>query len=581
MSEGTTGAGSGSGTGAGSTIGAGGDSGTGADSGIGAGSGAGGPRGDGAPVRPGSGTGGRVDGWAVAGGVLIGALLCVFNILVIFKTGVAFGGSALVVVVGAVWLRTRRRLSWSGLFVVFSIASSGYLSAAAVGSGIAANHLRGAGPPSWAALAVIVLLANAVGLVLGLFAARMLQREELPFPTLRPAIMLMESLSRKREVSARPLYWSALASVLVALVASLTTNEGTVHLPGTPAFVGLALSPMLLGVGALAGSRSALWMFAGGVCSAVVWARRDPADDYTEHLSHGPVLAIGIGVIIGYSVATLVRSVSVLRRGPVATGIPGDRRAAGVLCALLVASAAALCWHYGAGRGLGVAALISVMTLLFALFFVRVGAETGIAPLSPAIFLGIILLQLTGLPMSDAIVLSTAVAGAAMAALYYTYAVRVSDTTVTARPSPRRVLSTQALGGWLGAVVGLFLMAVLLRSGLVGQPEFPAPLARAFHFVASAYSLDSSHAQQVGTPLAAALPAGFLLTFAPVSPSALGLGLLLPPDTVLVMSLGGAAAWLTVRKAPHLKETVGTVASGLVIGEGIVSAVIVAARAFG
>ncbi|EFL30527.1 conserved hypothetical protein [Streptomyces viridochromogenes DSM 40736] len=534
-----------------------------------------GPRSGGArPAR-------RADGWAVAGGVLIGALLCVFNILVIFKTGVAFGGSALVVVVGAVWLRLRRRLSWPSLFVVFSIASSGYLSAAAVGSGIAANHLRGAGPPPWVALAAIVLLANAVGLVLGMLAARMLSREELPFPTLRPAILLMESLSRKREVSARPLWWSALASVVVALVASVTTDEGTAHLPGTPAFVGLALSPMLLGVGALAGSRSALWMFVGGVGSAVFWARRDPADDYTQHLSHGPVLAIGIGVITGYSVATLVRSVSVLRRGPGATRVPGDGRAAGALCVLLLAGAATLCWHYGAGRGLGVALLITVMTLLFALFFVRVGAETGIAPLSPAIFLGIILLRLAGLSMSDAIVLSTAVAGAAMAALYYTYAVRVSDTAVSVRPSPRRVLSTQALGGWLGAVVGLFLMAVLLRSGLVGQPEFPAPLARAFDFVASAYSLDSSDAQQVGTPLAAALPAGFLLTFAPVSPSALGLGLLLPPDTVLAMSLGGAAAWLTVRKAPHLKETVGTVASGLVIGEGVVSAVIVAARAFG
>ncbi|WP_405671762.1 hypothetical protein [Streptomyces sp. NBC_01530] len=523
----------------------------------------------------------RADGWAVAGGVLIGALLCVFNILVIFKTGVAFGGSALVVVVGAAWLGLRRRLSWPSLFIVFSVASSGYLSAAAVGSGIAANHLRGAGEPSWVTLAVIVLLANAVGLLLGLLAARMLRREELPFPTLRPAIVLMESLSHRRRVSARPLWWSALASAVVALIASVTTDEGTAHLPGTPAFVGLALSPMLLGVGALAGARSAVWMFVGSVCSAVVWGWRDPADSYTQHLSDGPVLAVGIGVITGYSVATLVRSLRVMRRGPAATRVTGDRRAGGVLCALLVASAAALCWHYGAGRGLGVTLLISVMALLFALFFVRVGAETGIAPLSPAIFLGIILLRLTGLPVSDAIILSTAVAGAAMAALYYTYAVRVSDTAVSVRPSPRLVLSTQALGGWLGAVVGLFLMAVLLRSGLVGQPEFPAPLARAFDFVATAYSLDSSQAHQVGPPLAAALPAGFLLTFAPVSPSALGLGLLLPPETVLAMSLGGGAAWLIGRRAPHLKETVGTVASGLVIGEGIVSAVIVAARAFG
>ncbi|MEV4342296.1 hypothetical protein [Streptomyces sp. NPDC049590] len=484
-------------------------------------------------------------------------------------------------VAGAAWLRLRRRMSWPSLFVVFSVASSGYLSAAAVGSGIAANHLRDAGPPPWVALTVIVLLANATGLVLGLAAVRMFRQDDMPFPTLRPAIDLMASLSREREVSARPLWWSALVSGAVAVLASVVTGDGTAHLPGTPAFLGLALSPMLLGVGALAGTRSAVWMLVGTVCSAVVWGRRDPHASYTQHLSDGPVLAVGIGIIVGYSVATLVRSVRVMRRGPAAPHVTGDRRTGAVLAALLVTSAAALCWHYGAGRGLGVAALISVTTLLFALFFIRVGAETGLAPLSPAIFLGIILLRLIGLPVSDAIILSTAVAGAAMAALYYTYAIRVADTAVSARPASGLVLSTQALGGWLGAVVGLALMAVLLRSGLVGKPEFPAPLARAFDFVATAYSLDSSQAQQVGPPLAAALPAGFLLTFAPISPSALGLGLLLPPETVLVMSLGGAAAWLVGRRAPHLKETVGTVASGLVIGEGIVSAAVVAARAFG
>ncbi|KPI15332.1 hypothetical protein OK074_0040 [Actinobacteria bacterium OK074] len=524
---------------------------------------------------------GRPDGWAVAGGVLIGALLCVFNILVIFRTGVGFGGSALVVVVGAAWLRLRRRMSWPSLFIVFSIASSGYLSAAAVGSGIAADHLRDAEPPAWAVLALIVLLANAVGLVLGMFAVRMLRQEDQPFPTLRPAIDLMGSLGREGEVSARPLWWSALASGGVALGASAVTGDGTAHLPGTPAFVGLALSPLLLGAGALAGTRTVLWMLVGSVCSSVVWGWRDPDDSYTQHLSDGPVLAVGIGVIVGYSVAVLARSVRVMRRGPATPRGTGDRRAGLVLAGLLAVSAAALCWHYGAGRGIGVATLISVMTLLFALFFVRLGAETGIAPLSPAVFLGIILLRLAGLPVSDAIILGTAVAGAAMAALYYTYAVRVADTAVSARPTPRLVLSTQALGGWLGAVVGLGMMAVLLRSGLVGQPEFPAPLARAFGFVATAYTLDSSQAHQIGPMLAAAVTARFLLTFAPVSPSGLGLGLLLPPDTVLTMALGGVAAWLVTRKAPYLAGTLGTVASGLVIGEGTVSAVVVAVRAFG
>ncbi|WP_033213684.1 hypothetical protein [Kitasatospora phosalacinea] len=524
--------------------------------------------------------------WTALGSFAIGGLLCVFNILVIFRTGVAFGGSALVVLLGATWLRARSELNWHRLFVIFSVASSGYLAAAAVDSGVAARHLHTGHVPPWPALVLLSLLAAAFGLVLGAPLGRLFGRTDPAYPTLRPAIALMEAVSRSGRTSSRPLLVSGAAGAAVTLAALPLGGDATVHLPGLPPYLGLAVSPMLLGVGVLAGARATAWLLVGSLYSVVLWGVRDGGRGYEVHLSDPWVLAVGIGIIVGHSVAVLLKLARTVggglpRTGPeAAEGLGGPLRRLGLLAAL---STVLLVARYGVPHGLLLGALTSVMVVAFALFLAQVGAETGIAPLSPVIFLGIILLRIAGLSAGDATVLGAAVAGAGISALYYTYALRMARTDLAAPPrrGTRLVLGSQAVGGLIGVTLGLLLIAVLLRSGVVGTDAFPAPLARAFEFVADSADGGGAGARAAGPPLLLSLPVGFALTFAPVSPSSLGLGMLLPPATVLVMALGGAVARAVGRWAPERTELLTTVASGLVIGEGLVSTAAVAVRAFG
>jgi hypothetical protein len=522
--------------------------------------------------------------WAAAGGLAIGGVLCVFNLLVMFKTGIAFGGSALAVLLGAAWLRARRQLNLPRLFVVFSLASSGYLATGAIDSGFAANYLRTSSVPSWLAMAGIALLASGYGLVLGALMSRMLLREKLSYPTLQPAIALMKGFRQRGDVLARPLLVSAGVGATIALAVAFIAPDGTPVFPNVPPYLSITISPMLFGVGALTGSRSAVWFFAGGVYSAVVWSQSDPTASYTEHLSNRWVVAIGIGIMVGYSVAMLLRLGLVMRHAvPRPAGGGEDRRPALLaLGAIILATTIGLCGWYGILRGLEIAALVTSLTLLLAVFLLRVGAETGIAPLSAVIFLGIIVFRSVGLPITDSIVLAAAIASVGMSALYYAYAIKVSSSfgPDTAQPTRRTVLWTQGIGGWFGALVGIALLTMLLRPNVMGSAAFPAPLVRAFGFVSAAYTAGSAQSDGTGPTLIGALLLGLLLTFAPVSPSSIGLGILLPPPGTLALALGGLAAWVVLRRAPRRKELVTTVASGLVIGEGLVTTVAMVIRTF-
>src|SRR5690349_16278172 len=102
------------------------------------------------PVARGAALSGiRIGAAPLAVGLGIGLLLCVLNVLILFKTGQGFGGSALVVILGALLLRSIRALTWHHLFIVFSVASSGYFATAAIDSGAAAVFLQTGSLPPW------------------------------------------------------------------------------------------------------------------------------------------------------------------------------------------------------------------------------------------------------------------------------------------------------------------------------------------------------------------------------------------------------------------------------------------------
>lgn len=509
-------------------------------------------------------------------GLGIGGVMCVLNLLVSFKTGIGFGGSAFVVLLGAALLRVRDQLSWPLLFTTFSIASSGYLATAAVDTGVAAIALRGGAVPPVAVLIGLAVAANIVGVLLGILLSGSTVRHGLPFPALVPAITLMRTLTGEATRSGRVLLLAVAAGATASLAATFAGPDATPDLPGLPPYLSIALSPLLVGVGALIGVRSATWLLAGCGYTVTMWLVLPAGPvSYSQHLADAWILPVGVGVVLGYSVAILLRG---SRTAGGWSRSPREARSGTarlLFAGVVVLGTVPLTLRYGPVRGVALAGLLAAMLLLFALFLVRAGAEIGIAPMAPVLFLGVVVLRLVELPSTDAVLLAAFVTCAGISSVYYVYAARIwSQVPPDVRQPPRRTVTwTQAVGGILGATVGVLAVVLLIRSGAVGSASLPVPVVQTVDFIATS-TLDGRTSPALG--VAAAL--GFVLAFASAPVTSIGLGVLLPPAYTVAMAVGGVASWLLIRRHPERAATVSTVASGLVIGEGLVMTAVVAAR---
>jgi hypothetical protein len=542
----------------------------------------------------GAGAAGRAGGRlsalpAALTGLGIGLLVCVLNILVLFRTGAGFGGSALVVLLGVAALRVIRRLRFSELFVVFSVASSGYFATAALDTGVAAAWLGNGRVPAWPVLVALAVGANLLGAGIGALVARSyVDRAGLPYPTLQPAISLITlTTGQTGRRTTRTLTVAAVVSALVTLAAvGLGADQG-LAVPGLPTFLALVVSPLLLGVGMLIGGRACLWLAVGGAYSALVWWQQERGSggpvSYPVHLAYPWILACGVGVAVGHALGTLGRSRAVLRR---AVWAPWIRQpvALGAVLVALAAVAVLVLVRPRAGWVVAVLVVVPVLLGLWVVFFNRAGGEVGIVPLAPALYLSVAVLAALRVPTSVALLGAATLCCAAVASVYYTYAAKVATTAPADQQVPlRRVWWTQALGGAVGAAVGIVVVLLVSAAGAggagMGGRGFPVPVAHALGFVASAAAGSAGYGGLVGLGFAGGAVAGALATFTPVLPTMLGLGVLLPPAFTLTVAAGGAIRWAVLRRRPDAGTTVEQWASGLVIGEGLMMVIVLARRA--
>lgn len=531
-------------------------------------------------------------------GCAIGTVLCVLNVLVLFKTGSSFGGSALVALLGAALLRLVRRLDWQHLFIVFSLASSGYVATAALDTGIGAMMLRTGRVPGWAALVALAIGANLCGALIGVLVARgFVVAERLPYPTLRPAVTLMTALTRSGDEETRSIrrVLPATAAVggVLALGAQLWGRDTTPALPGLPSYLALSLSPLLVGLGILIGPVACGWMALGALYTVVMWLVQQGGaaePSYDHHLAYPWVLACGVGIILGYSLMSLVKV-----RGPLAHALtaacrpllasPTGRRwsLAAVLAAVAVLATVAATQGPSALEPVGLVLLAAVLVLVFTLFLNRAGGEVGIAPLAPTLYLSVALLAALGMGSTTVTLASATICSTAVASLYYTYAVKVADSSPDEVPVPgRRILWTQVCGGVIGAVLGISVIVLLARLQVIGGTGFPAPVAQALGFIDSTVRGSGGYSGTMGLAMAVGGPIGIVLTFVgKAMPTMLGLGVLLPPAYALTIGLGGLVRLGVLRNHPDRKTSLETAASGLIIGEGVVMVIVLLVRALG
>ncbi|GAA3422279.1 OPT/YSL family transporter [Streptosporangium vulgare] len=524
-------------------------------------------------------------------GLAIGVLLCVLNVLVLFRTGTSFGGSALVAALGAALLRVTGALSWQALFVVFSIASSGYVATAALDTGIGAVVLDGGDLPAWGILVLLAMASNAVGIGLGGLVARALVvAERLPYPTLKPAITLMASLSTRAGQEGnrlgRTLPVAAAVGAACALGVALWGHEATPELFGSGTHVALALSPLLYGVGFLIGPRACAWLAVGSAYTVVVWFLQDRSSaqpaDYTAHLSYPWVLAAGVGLILGYSLAAIARV-----RGPLLRALRGDfaRRltggharwwVAGAVIALVLLSVL----YPPVLRYLGFGVLGLALLVVVTVFLTRAGGEIGLVPLAPALYFSVVVFAVAGADSATAVLVASTICCAAIAAVYFTYSAKVvHDRPETLTEPPRRLTGwTQLVGGLAGAAIGVLVIAVLTRAGVIGGGAFPAPVATAVRFVDATVRGSSDYPATVALAMAITGPLGVGLAFTSAMPTMIGLGVLLPPAYSLTLAAGGLTQWLLTRRNPGRRSATEIVASGLIIGEGLITVAVLVVR---
>ncbi|MCK2216140.1 OPT/YSL family transporter [Actinomadura sp. ATCC 31491] len=548
---------------------------------------------------------------SLAIGAVLGTGLSALNVVLTFTVGTGFGGAIVVVLAGGAVLRLVRLLSWPALFVAYATASGGSLAVAGLDAAVGAALLRG-GEPSWPALAGLALLANLAGIGAGLLLApSVVSDASLRYPALWPVIDLMRTLTRPGGGEAagdggqRVLLVAAAAGALVAAAATLTGHDSVRLGPGLPSYVAVSLSPMLFGLGLRISGAAAVWVAGGAGYSVLTWglsASSGGGEGYVEHLGSPYVVAVGAGLLLGYGVGFVVRErgcggarsrlLGAGRRGAYEKGV--ERRVTGEGSASKALAVAAVAGGYGAvvvvlgvvlrdvPAGLFVAAGLPAMTLLFALLLNRVNAAIGLAPVAVLQYLAIVVLALLRVPAPVGYAVAGLVCCVSLASAYFVEAAKVAHHAPPGETPPRRVLlSCQAFGSAVGALAGVGLLYAVARSGAAGTAVLPAPVATAIAFLDDLLRGSARQAASAGAYLAAAGGLGAVLSWWPAAmPTMLGLGILLPPATSSAVVAGGVVRRLlrgrVVAGGGSLAATAG---SGLILGGGLASAVLLPLRA--
>ena len=572
---------------------------------------------------------------AVVVGMMIGAVMCLSNLYVFFKTGWSLGVTltacilayAIFKALGAVGMKPLSALENNSLTTVAS--GAGYMTGggnmAAVGALLMIRTLR---PDSLSMVAWFGVIA-AMGVFVAIPIKRQLvNKEALPFPTGTATAETIKSLHAEGEGSegtakAKALGLSAMFGGLVAFLRDVKAPWMPFNLPGSLEFpfqiagraakewtITFKMEVVLLGAGALMNFRTGWSLLLGGVLTYGFMAPSLLERGLIDAVNYKAIIAWtlwpGAGILVssgltsffldGKSVLRSFSSISRLwSRGPVEKD-------------LLEEVEAPASWFLG-----GVLVLTPVVVFLMAhLFAIPIWAGLIAVPL--AIIMGFVAARVTG----ETDVTPTKALGPVTQALYGVMTpgnmsgnimsanvtggigLHAADLLTTLKTGwllgakPRLQLYAQLFGVVAGAacVVPAFNLLIPDPSVLGGE-DWPAPACLVWAGVSEAFahglgSLDPSarSAFMVGALLGIALvllekflPAD-LRTFVP-SPSGLGIAMVIPGGNCIAIFLGSALAEAVRRTYKKLADRyVVPIASGLIAGEslmGIVLAILLVA----
>lgn len=426
------------------------------------------------------------------------------------------------------------------------------------------------------------------------------ERGSLPFPSGIATAEVLDTVYTRGRTAAAHL---RLLGVTVALAGAVTfarTYAGWLpevwalplaigSLPAASVGVGVSASPLLVGIGALAGIRTGAALVLG---SAVAWVAIAPnvvsagiaEPDYVSLL--GWLLWPGTGLMVGGSVGSVIgawRGVRANVRELHAAGTGAFRTRRGHVIAIAVTAIAIVVLGqvvFGVHAAIGVLGIALSFVLCTAA--ARAMGETDNTPAGPLggfaqVVVGAVAPGGVAAPLTGGGIVNGSLMHSAML-LQNWRAGRILGA------SPQRQLVAQLVGVLVGAIACAAAFELIRRGYGLGTEAMPAPAAQSWKATAEIVQHGTS-ALPAYAPLAAlvAFVVGAALAFAQPrasfvpSPVAMGLACILTPYMSITIALGAFAWWLLARWRDAWTNEYGlAVASGLIAGEALAGLAIAA-----
>ena len=547
---------------------------------------------------------------AVLVGLGIGAVLAIGNVYIGLKTSWWDSGNVTAAVLGFALLAPGKRIGRRPYSVLENNITQTTAGAVAIMppalgllGALPALELLGHRYPGWA-VGIWGLALAVFGILLAVpLRQRYLVAEPLPFPSALATAEVIRAVHASSDQARRQTRALIAAAVFALAVTWFRDGRpailpGALWLPlslaGTSAAsftLGLALSPMLVGAGMLAGPRTGFSVLAGSV---LAWAIVAPAlvragiasADYTALV--GWLLWPAVGMMVTTGVLGLasrwrsfVRAVSELGQ---LGGQP--RRLWGALAASGLAVVLLSWLVFGVNPLLGLAAVAVSLVLIDVC--VRTAGETDIAPLGS---LGQLVQLALGVLAPSAPPVNVACASiSAGAAAESALTVNVLKAGQTLGASVSAQLKVQLLGALVGVLVALPAYALFTSVHPLGGSALPAPGALGWKALAAlghtgAAALPPGAGIAAGAGVALALLLGLLgrtrIGRVLPSPTALAVAFLVPATTGAALATGGLLLVVLRRRWPATEPLASPLAAGGIAGEALLSLAIAILMATG
>lgn len=540
---------------------------------------------------------------AILAGTLVGALLCVANLYTGLQTGLWDSGHITAAVLAFAFASAVRgrfsRLENNTALTIATAAGAMPATAGLLGAAPALT-LLGHAPPPWA-LALWGLVLGGLGVAMALaLRRRLIEEEKLPFPTGIATAELVEALHGDQAAArgrTRALLLAGLAAAAIGwfrqgrpawIPSEMLLPMAVMGIPAGALTLGISTSPLIFGVGMVAGVRVGLSLLFGSV---LAWAAIAPM------LVHGPLrLAAGygplsewltwpgVGILVGAALVSLGRETKAFAGalGDLAALVRKRADDRGLARGLALAAAAALTAVVVGKAGFGLPAVHTLVALCLSAVFASVCARSaGLTDISPVGSVGQLTQAAYGglLPGQPAlnVAAGSVVAGTAAQTPVVLWSMRAGHALGA---SPRKMGVSALIGVLLGGILCVPAYLLLVGANGVASARLPMPSAQQWKAVAELVSGG-----------AAALPPGALGAFLAAAcfgagvealartratrflptPFAMGIGLLVPLHLAAALAAGSLLVPLANRIRPGAGERWGSVVgAGAIAGESFV-----------